>query len=342
MEAGFQDSKRPLILLLHGFPELAYSWRKILTPLAEQGFHVVAPDLRGYGRTGTLIHKYEINPTDFFILNFVEDVSQLTFALGHNTVKTVVGHDFGSPVAGWCALTRPDVFSSVVLMSAPFTGAPKIDRSKNQIHKDLLALSPPRKHYQWYYTERRANNDMLKSKHGLKAFLRAYYHMKSGDWKGNEPFQLSDWNASQLSQLPFYYVMEASKTMAETVASEMPSEKEIQECEWLTDIELDFYVKEYSRSSFQGGLNCYWNTTQSNFIERLLEYKDHQINVPSAFIAGKMDWGVFQVPGALKKMEEEICSSFLGTTLIPGAGHWVQQENPKEVIRLLGEFIKNH
>src|SRR4029077_11882845 len=124
LEAGFEVPGRPLVLLLHGFPELAYSWRKIIVPLAEAGFHVVAPDQRGYGRTTGWDADYDGDLTSFRLLNLARDVLELVFALGHNTVAAVVGHDFGSPVAAWCALVRPDVFRRVVLMSAPFAGPP--------------------------------------------------------------------------------------------------------------------------------------------------------------------------------------------------------------------------
>src|SRR6266446_1309285 len=126
LEAGFEESDRPAVLLLHGFPELAYSWRKVMLPLAAAGYHVVAPDQRGYGRTAGWDDSYEADLDPFRILNLVRDAIGLVAALGYRSVATVVGHDFGSPVAAWCALIRPDVFRSVVLMSAPFAGPPPL------------------------------------------------------------------------------------------------------------------------------------------------------------------------------------------------------------------------
>ena len=111
------------MLLIHGFPELAYSWRHVMLPLAKAGYHVIAPDQRGYGRSGGTDVKFDDDLTPFSTLNRVRDMMSLINALGHRNVTMVVGHDFGSPVAGWCALTRPDVFRSVVMMSAPFGGA---------------------------------------------------------------------------------------------------------------------------------------------------------------------------------------------------------------------------
>ena len=122
LEAGYETRGRPCVLLLHGFPELAYSWRKVMPVLANAGYHVIAPDQRGYGRTTGWDVGYDGDLTQFRILNIVRDALGLVFALGHRTVAAVVGHDFGSPVAAYCSLIRPDVFHAVALMSAPFGG----------------------------------------------------------------------------------------------------------------------------------------------------------------------------------------------------------------------------
>jgi len=131
LEAGFagsargqESAPRPCILLLHGFPELAYSWRKIMLPLAAAGYHVIAPDQRGYGRTTGWDPEYDGDLQSYRILNLVRDALGLVSALGYRSIDAVIGHDFGSFVAAWSALLRPDVFKSVVLMSAPFGGPP--------------------------------------------------------------------------------------------------------------------------------------------------------------------------------------------------------------------------
>jgi pimeloyl-ACP methyl ester carboxylesterase len=115
LEAGFEAQGRPLVLLLHGFPELAYSWRKVMLPLAAAGFHVVAPDQRGYGRTTGWDADYDGDLSSFRLLNAVRDALGLVAALGYRDVPLVAGHDFGASVAAWCALVRPDVFRSVAL-----------------------------------------------------------------------------------------------------------------------------------------------------------------------------------------------------------------------------------
>jgi pimeloyl-ACP methyl ester carboxylesterase len=260
LEAGFEEKGRPCVLLLHGFPELAYSWRKAMPALASAGYRVIAPDQRGYGRTAGWDARYDGDVGSFRMLNIVRDAIGLVSALGLRSVACVVGHDFGSPVAAWCALLRRDVFRSVVLMSAPFAGPPALpfDTAETppsappDIHAALAALKPPRKHYHWYYSTREADGDMRRCPQGIHAFLRAYYHFKSADWNANQPFPLQSWTAGELAKMPTYYIMELGKGMAETAAAEMPSTLEIAACRWLTDEELRVYAAEYERTGFQG------------------------------------------------------------------------------------------
>ena len=117
LEAG-AGAGRPLVLLLHGFPELAYSWRKVMLPLAAAGYHVVAPDQRGYGRTTGWDGAYDGDVASFRLFNLVRDTLALVSALGYREAAAVVGHDFGASVAAYAALIRPDIFRRVALMSA--------------------------------------------------------------------------------------------------------------------------------------------------------------------------------------------------------------------------------
>jgi pimeloyl-ACP methyl ester carboxylesterase len=254
----------------------------------------------------------------------------------------VVGHDFGSPVAACCALARPDVFRSVALMSAPFAGPPKLPfrtATAASIHEALARLEPPRKHYQWYYSTRSADDDMLHCPQGVHAFLRAYYHVKSADWPGNRPFRLQSWTAAELAKLPTYYIMEQGKGMAETVAAEMPSAAEIAACRWLSESELTVYSRAFARTGFQGGLQWYRCQTEGRNEGELRLFAGRTIDVPAIFIAGRSDWGIHQVPGALERMQDEACTRMRGCHLIDGAGHWVQQEQPERVSELLVEFL---
>lgn len=354
LEAGFERKNRPCILLLHGFPELAYSWRKVMPPLAAAGYHVIAPDQRGYGHTtgGDANYDGDFGLSRFF--NLARDTLGLVAALGYRSVTAVVGHDFGSPVAAWCALLRPDVFRSVVLLSAPFAGPPPLPFNQGNdlapgsapalrpgvnIQEALAALRPPRKHYQWYYSTRGANENMQHCPQGVHAFMREYYHVKSADWKQNKPFPLNSWSAAELASMPKYYIMDLDKGMAETVAQEAPTAAQIAACHWLPEAQLRVYSDEYARVGFQGGLQWYRCNTDSQFRAELETYSGRTIDVPACFIAGKSDWGVHQSPGALQAMASTACTQFKGIHLIDGAGHWVQQEQPQAVLALLKQFL---
>src|SRR6187401_602408 len=349
LEAGYEGANRPAVLLIHGFPELGYSWRHVMLPLAKAGYHVIAPDQRGYGRSGGTDVKFDDDLTPFSTLNRVRDMMVLINALGHRNVTMVVGHDFGSPVAGWCALTRPDVFRSVVMMSAPFGGAAPLPfNTVNQPASPASPASPDeelaklgRKHYQTYYTTREANENMWHAKQGVHNFLRAYYHMKSADWTANKPFPLASNAASEQAKLPRYYVMDLDKGMAEQVASEMPAAAAIANNKWLTDEELKVYASEYGRNGFQGGLQSYRVGRVPRLSAELQLFAGRTIDVPSLFLSGKSDWGVYQRAGSLDGMKRA-CTKFEGVELIDGAGHWVQQERADHVASRLAAFAAAH
>jgi pimeloyl-ACP methyl ester carboxylesterase len=352
LEAGYEPKGRPGVLLLHGFPELAYSWRKVMGPIAAAGYHVMAPDVRGYGRTSGTDVRYDDDLAPFRTLNQVRDMLGLVSAFGHRSVDAVIGHDQGSPLAAWCALVRPDVFRSVTMMSAPFGGPPALPfdtadatasaaaAPADTIYDELAALNPPRKHYQRYYTTREANENMWHASQGIHAFLRAYYHMKSADWTQNRPAPLAARTAAEWAKLPRYYVMDLGKGMAETVAPEMPSAAAIAANRWLPDTELKVYSGEYGRTGFQGGLQGYRTGSSGRFTAEQQLFAGRTIDVPSMFIGGKSDWGVYQNPGALERMQKVACTKLVATHLIDGAGHWVQQEQPEAVSKLLVAFLK--
>jgi pimeloyl-ACP methyl ester carboxylesterase len=347
LEAGLEGDRRPAVLLVHGFPELAYSWRKVIAPIAAAGYHVIAPDLRGYGRSGGTDVKFDDDLSPWRTLNEVTDMVALVSALGFRSLSAVVGHDFGSPVAAWCAVARPDIFRSVVLMSAPFAGAPTLPANPSppvdSIYDDLAKLTPPRKHYQRYYSTREASDNMHNAPQGLHAFLRAYYHMKSADWKQNQPHPLAARTADEWSKLPRYYVMDLNKGMAETVAPEMPDAAAVTANKWLPDQELRVYSTEYGRTGFQGGLQSYRVGSSGRFNAELQLFAGRTIDQPSMFIAGKSDWGAYQNPGAIERMQKTACTHMAGgVQFVDGAGHWVQQEQPARVIALIVDFLQHN
>jgi pimeloyl-ACP methyl ester carboxylesterase len=343
LEAG--SPSNPCVLLLHGFPELAFSWRHQLTALANAGFHVIAPDQRGYGDTLGGDDHFDGDWQASGMLHLVDDVLALLEALNIGHVKAVIGHDFGSPVAAWCALTRPDVFRAVVMMSAPFSGPPDAAHwatTHAAIVQEVVALGeldPPRQHYQWYYSDAQANGDMWHAPQGLHAFLRAYYHVKSADWTVNQPHALTAWQAAELAKLPHYYVMPAGQTMAQAVAVHAPSTAQVSACTWLSETDLAVYVAAYQARGFQGGLQWYRCATSVKQFEVMSRYGGQTIDVPAAYIAGQADWGVYQFPGALEKMKAQVCKDMRFIELLPQAGHWVQQEQPEAVNKLLLNFL---
>ena len=350
-----------LILLVHGFPELAYSWRKILPLLSAQGYHAVAFDQRGYGRT------HSPNPlpaASFRPLNLIKDTLTLVSALGYTSVTTIVGHDFGAVTASLCALSRPDIFKSLVLMSHPTKGPPQLPFSTSpspstnptqppptkqpDIQSALASLPRPRKHYKWYYCTAPANNDMTNpTGPPLHTFLRGYFHLKSGDWAPNSPHPLPSWSAEALQVMPRYYIMDHADTMREAVARDMsaefPETVAKLSSRWLPDNELSVYASEWGRTSFQGGLNWYRVQTQPDIAADIQTWSGSKILVPTVFVAGKKDWGTYQEPGAVEAMEQgksvkEWC--YKGTVLVDGAGHWVNQEQPERCVQEIMKIVR--
>lgn len=373
-----------LILLLHGFPELAYSWRKVLLPIANahQGHHVVAPDLRGFGRTtltgsGSVSQvQYEEALSSYHILNIVEDVCSLVRALGYSSVAMLVGHDFGSHVAGHCVVAHPELFTSVVFMSVPFGGVSgpswsqasseeggdkaqerSIASSGADISTALAALQPPRKYYMAYFSTRSANTDMLcGGEKALYDFLGGYFYMKSGKWDRNDAQPLpSSFSPSpsiselamDLATLPEYYVMPLHESMPDVIARHRRMDARMT---WPSGDEVSggVYAAEFSRTGFQGGLNYYRSALSPPPPERVAQLRalaGRRVEVPAAFISGARDWGVYQTPGAVRKMREVVCSGAGGMqdedfVLIEGAGHWVQQEAPEILVRELARFLE--
>ncbi len=326
----------PCVLFLHGFPEIAFSWRHILPRLAEAGFFAIAPDQRGFGRTTGWVDGYDVPLAPYHMLALAREALALPLALGIRSLHAVVGHDFGSPVAAWCALTRGDFCQRAVLMSAPFAGAPtpSIPRDGPSLAESLLSLDRPRKHYQWYYSTPEANDDMLNAAQGVEALLTAYFYVKSGDWPGNAPKPLSGNRAEDFAELPTYYVMDAGEDMAETVAHHHPEASAVRP--WLRDA-IPTFANEYSRTGFQGGLNWYRARTGAIDRNELGLFAGRGIEIPTLFLSGAKDWGIHQSPGALARMAAN--NNIVATHLVADAGHWVQQEQPETVTKHLLDFL---
>lgn len=337
-----------------------------MVPLAQQGYFVVAPDQRGfgqttlrrysestttplsgYGRDGKMI-KFDDDLTPFGLLNMAADIVSLVHVLGYTSVAGIIGHDYGSRVASYCALIRPDLFKSVVIMSAPFTGTPSLSETdltvKPFIHllnDQLAVLDPPRKHYMMYYSTPEANADMS-DPDGLHTFLRTYFHVKSGDWGQNSGVRELEPSALSMSTIPYYYIMPLSESMPSCLAPFTPTKDEIEQNKWLPEAELAVYVSQYAQTGFQGGLNSYRCLTDpQRWAQDTRIFHGKQITIPAMFLFGACDWGVYQFPGAVNVMRTKACSNMKDEdfVLVEGAGHWVQQEKPEVVVQNLLRFL---
>ena len=344
------------MLLIHGFPELGYSWRHVMLPLAKAGYHVIAPDQRGYGRSGGTDVTFDQDLAPFSTLNRVRDMMALINALGHRSVAMVVGHDFGSPVAGWCALTRPDVFRSVVMMSAPFGGAAPLPFNTRatepakrgraapspSLDDELAKLPQPRKHYQTYYTTREANENMWHPPQGIHNFLRAYYHAKSADWAANKPFPLASNSATEMAKLP-KLLRDGSRQGDGGTGGDRHAvgggdrQLQVAHRRGAEGLRVRVWPQRFpgraavvSRrpraAPVRGDCSC----------SRAAPSTCRRCSCP-----GKSDWGVYQRAGSLDGMKRA-CTKFEGVELIDGAGHWVQQEQAAQVAERLAAFLRQH
>ena len=350
LEAGFESPGRPCIVLLHGFPELAYIWRHQLLPLARAGFHVIAPDARGYGLSAPGPVAYDDSLVPYSLFNRVADVLGLVRALGHEKVAMVVGHDWGGPTSQWCARLRPDVFQSVVSVSTPFISAPKLPldsaahpkpaNDEVDIDQALAALPRPRKHYATWSASHEANEDMWHAPQGIHNLLRQMFYFKSADWEGNHPYPLKSWTAAELAKMPTYYIMDLNKGIAATMAEHQPSAQYIAACQWMTEADLDVFTSQFSRTGFQGGFNYYRVDSDEALWDELKIFSGKTIDVPACYIAGDREWAAYQRPGAFESVGK-VCTQFKGAHFVPHAGHSVAEENPDEFNRLLIEFLKS-
>ncbi|TNE60859.1 MAG: alpha/beta fold hydrolase [Alphaproteobacteria bacterium] len=345
LEAGEAPGSKGTLLLLHGFPELAFCWRHVMPLLADRGYHVIAPDQRGYGRTTPEPVSFGDAIEPYSLLNLAGDMVALLGALDLDGIDAVVGHDFGSLVAGTCALVRPDIFRRLAMLGTPFAGAPALGTplgmplADDPIHAALLALPDPRRHYLLYYAGPDANDEMWKCPQGVSDMLRGYYHHKSADWPNNHPHPLGGWSARQLALMPSYYIMPADQTMAEIAAANMPTREQVKKCAWLNEADLEIVAGEFARTGFQGGMQWYRSAMRGDMARGLGLFAGRQVECPALFIAGEGDWAAYQVPGAIDVMSARLARMPITPHFISGAGHWLQQEQPARVADLLADFL---
>ena len=290
----------PLVLLLHGFPELWYSWRHQLPALAAAGYHAVAPDLRGYGRTDAP-DKVEA----YSMLNMTADAVGVLDALGEKTA-VIVGHDWGSPIAWHCALLYPDRFPAVVALSVPYVPRPPIPPI--QLMKQMFAA---RFFYILYFQEPGVAEAELEA--DVRRTLRLVLYAASGDAPTGLALSRKPGDAGFLDGMP--------------EPQELPP--------WLREEDLAYFVAEFERTGLRGGLNRYRNMDRD--WEELPHLADAKVQQPALFIAGDRD--TVRAFTNIEAMKANV-PNLRGVVMLPGCGHWTQQERPEEVNAQLVSFLR--
>ena len=315
---------RPCVLLLHGFPELAYSWRKIMLPLAAAGYHVIAPDQRGYGRTTGWDGDYDGDLAPFRMLNVVKDALGLVSALGHRSVAAVIGHDFGSPVAAWCALARPDVFRSVVMMSAPFAGPPALPFAgakdpptprprRSSVLDDLAALARPRKHYQWYYSTREANDEHAACRAGhsrLPARLLSPQERRL-ERQPAVPARVERRRAGEDADLLHHGSGPGHGRDGRARNAVRRRDRGLQVADRRRAARLQRRIRPHR---IPGRPELVSLPDRRHAECRSAIFSGRTIDQPSCFIAGASDWGVYQKPGDFERCRRRPARGCLGAT----------------------------
>jgi len=301
-----QKGEGPMVLLVHGWPESWYSWRHQIMSLSEQGYRVVAPDMRGYGETDS-----PESPSEYNIKKLTADMVGVLDALGEETA-TIVGHDWGSPVAAHSAIFYPERFTKLVLMSVPYTG-----RAAASPLSSLKAAFGDNFFYMLHHNEpggiaeKEYDSD-------VRGILKKLY--TSPDTPREDP-EVTDPHKSAGGWL---------KRLGEP--KEMP--------DWLLQEDLDYLVVQFEKAGFRGGVNYYRNIDTNWKITEDME--DLRIKVPTLFVAGKEDMVIqgASTSGLEASMKDHV-TSLIDVTLFPNTGHWVQQEEPEKTTQALLKFLDN-
>lgn len=305
-----EQGSGPLVLLCHGFPESWYSWRHQLRALAEAGFHAVAPDMRGYGDTDRPepIERYTL-------FHLVGDMVGILDALGERQA-VIAGHDWGAPVAWHAALMRPDRFRAVIGLSVPYRPRGGVPPTS------VMPQNAEGSFYQLYFQSPGVAEAELEA--DSRASLRKILYSGSGDVPRRNPgvahagVGMVPRSGGFLTRMPDPAVLPA----------------------WLSESDLETYTGQFARSGFRGGLNWYRNIDRN--WELLAPYAGASITVPALYMAGDLDLVV-----AFPRMREVIADlkrfipELRGSVMLPGCGHWTQQERAVEVNAGMIDFLRN-
>ena len=300
-----EQGEGPLVVLCHGFPELWYSWRHVIPAVAAAGYHVVAPDMRGYGQTDAP-PKIE----DYTQSQFVGDIVGLVHALGYEQA-IIAGHDWGAPVAYNSANMRPDMFRAVILLSVPFgvrgEGGVKPTEGMKR------GMPPGQQFYQTYFqTPGVAEKEFEKDP---KRGLRMMFYSTSGSIPKEHKWK-------------YVFGLNQGALDGATDPKQLPK--------WLTEEDLDYYAKEFTRTGFRGGLN--WYRGQDLFWQETPWLIGRKLMQPTLYVAGEDDLVVDFARGGVTNLEKSV-PHLWKKVLLPGVGHWTEQEAPEKVNSLIVEFL---
>ena len=304
-----EQGEGPLVLLCHGFPESWYSWRHQLTALAAAGFHAVAPDMRGYGQTD---QPAEID--QYTLLHLVGDMVGLVDALGGGPA-VIAGHDWGAPVAWHAALLRPDRFRAVIGLSVPYRPRGSVRPTTAMPQTDDAIF------YQLYFQAPGVAEAELSR--DVRSSIRRILFSGSGEGRRAHA---GLGNPAAVGMVP-----RGGGFLRHTAEPATPPS-------WLTEADVDFYAGEFTRAGFRGGLNWYRNIDRN--WELMAPYAGARVTVPALYVAGDQDLvvhfrGMDQLLPNLKQFVPELRQ----TIMLPGCGHWTQQERPKEVNDAILAFL---
>ena len=295
----------PLIILCHGFPECWYSWRHQLPALANAGFRAVAPDLRGYGQSDRPeeVEKYTI-------LHDIGDIVGLVDALGAKQA-VIAGHDIGAAIAWQTALLRPDIFRAVIALSVPFRprgfggSVPPttlMPRNENAVFYQLFLQTPE--------AEAALGRD-------LRRTFRSQLYSLSGD---RSPSVGGGFAGGMVPR--------KGNSLADPAS--LPT--------WITEPDIDVYVAEFTRSGFRGPLAWYRNVDRS--WELLAPFAGAAVTIPALYIAGDKDF-VAAINSQFIAKQSALVPKLRPPIMLPGCGHWTQQERAAEVSAAMIDFLRS-
>lgn len=299
-----EQGEGPLVVLCHGFPEGWYVWRHQIKALAEAGYRVVAPDQRGYGET-----ECPPNVEDYHILNLTADIVGLVQGLGEKSAY-IVGHDWGAPVAWHCAVLRPDVFPAVALLSVPYFGYRWDDPHPTTAMRQMFG---DKNFYQLYFQEPGKAEKELEA--DIRKALTMFFYAASGDAPPEDRWR---------------FVFEKDETLLQSggMPKVLPS--------WLSEADLDVFVKTFETSGFRGPLNWYRNLDRMWSLTRFLA--GAKIQQPSMFLGGELDVCMVMYKPQFDALAATM-TDLRANVVLPGVGHWIQQERPAEVNQQLIDFL---